>query len=371
MKIRILLWGLALAVTAPAALAQESYDGTGSLYTGPQDPSIDKAAIAKSEKEKDEAEKKLRKRAGYVPRAMVDYARSLEQPLDGRQPDMAQAYDLYERAAEGNETYGWERMCLAYILGQGRQVDLNKGFTYCGKLALDNPTRLFSDGFDYARGLRGPKDEDGAAALYVQAAEKGSGDAIDALGQMALQKGKPDAARKWFRQAAMHGSINGLFHYAGMLEGGEGGPADLVEARWLYVNAARGGHADAQDWLKRHGETPPLPRVAFILKDITETLAGASGTTTKPLDVNLKVLTDMYPTAAVNDRVEAYIEIHCYINSAHRIDVCIVPSEQPPGYGFGATISAFFNGDLSVPLTDKFGSPTAKSVAKFGFRFLL
>ncbi len=361
--------GLALLSAAAGASAQATvwpYDGTGSQTDKPSDnpPPDNSASIAKLRKAADGGDNEARVNLGSV----------LEQAYPVGTPDLAGALALYEKAADEYNRYGRERMCVAYLLGEGRPVNLAKAMSYCSKLPDTDPVGLFSAGYEYDHGIGGPKDVDTAIAFYSQAIKAGSGEAMDAIGEKAMDASNPSGARRWFRQAVVAGSADGMAHLAALLESGQGGAVDADEAGWLYVNAARRGNADAARWVAAHPDWRPLQRVQVAdgkTSLISQTITDDKGTRTIPFDIAAlaKAMADYYPPNAAAMRLDASVSIHCYIDGGNRIDVCLPENEYPVGYGFGPLVLALYNGDLSVPATNTSGETTANKVAVFTYHW--
>ncbi len=364
--------GLALVLSALASAAAGGtwpYDGTGSQWTKPTDG---------SPPDRTQWIDFLRKSAAHGDNeALVNLASALEQGYPPETPDIAAALQLYEKAADQNDRYGRERMCVAYLLGEGRPADMAKAMGYCNKLPDTDPAGLFSAAFDYDHGISGPKDTDGAMAFYTQAIKAGSGEAMDAIGEKALAASNPSGARKWFRQAAAAGSADGMVHLAALLETGQGGDIDPDEAYWLYANADRRGNATATAWLAAQpAPHSPLDRVDITdgkTSLISQTISDAQGTRTVPFDIYAlgQAMANYYPPNAVAANMEASVEMHCYIDGGNKIDLCLLEREYPVGYGFGALVLALYNGNLSVPAVNAKGEPTARKVVAFNYHWSL
>ena len=98
-----------------------------------------------------------------------------------------------------------------------------------------------------------PEDDDEAAHRTRRAAEQGSADAQNRLGDMYCYGwGVPeddDEAVKWYRRAAEQGhataqyNLGGMYHMAGVF------PKNYAEAVRWYRRAAEQGNADAQNRL--------------------------------------------------------------------------------------------------------------------------
>ncbi len=310
--------------------------------------------------------------------AIFDLASLYEQGAvgDGK-VNFDDAFKLYEKAAGRADLRSRERLCLAYLTGEGRPADIAKAMGYCNKLPDDDAVALFSAGYDYDHGISGPKDEKTAVAFYAQAVKKGSGDAMGAVGAKALAAGNPAGARKWFRQGVVNGSGDAMAHLAALLDSGQGGAADPDEARWLYANAGRRGNSVANAWLDSHGDDKALPHVNLTTANtslISEVTKNADGTTIdKPFNVWAlgKDLTKYFPARAMADQVTGTVIVQCYIDGNHQLDVCLSKFEYPVGYDYGPIILALFNGQLKAADTDTQGAPTAHATATFVFRWLL
>jgi len=371
-KVYYALVGAALLGLALAARAGDgpSYDGTGSIFIPTADNPYKPEEAAKAQAEADAQRQALAKAAaGRISRNLVDYAAVLEQGDPTHAPDRAAALDYYEKAAELGHVVGRQRIAIAYILGEGRPLDLKKGFDYADKLGPDDPVGLFSAGLDYEQGITGPKDPAMAVGAYVAAARVGSGEAADALGHIALAQGKPDVARGWYRQGVYLGSADAMDHLAGMMEAGQGAAADKAEAYWLYVNAARRGNVHAQAWVDAlPPSTKPLARTALRGKNkeisITRTYGQPGHTKTESLNPSglAAALTGAFPAMAGDREVNGQATIHCYIDADHQIDACLIEDEFPLGYGFGRVLGQVYDGHYTVSEQDAEGRPTANTV---------
>jgi hypothetical protein len=65
-----------------------------------------------------------------------------------------------------------------------------------------------------------------------------------------------------------------------------------------------------------------------------------------------------YPSKAQDLHKEGRSDIQCVISDKHAITQCVVVSETPPNWGFGAAAVNFFTG-MKVPEMTKSGEPTA------------
>ncbi len=294
--------------------------------------------------------------------AMVDLAARQEQGDAASPPERAAALDLYEKAADRGDPAGRQKMCIAYLLGEGRPKDAVRGMSYCNALGTKDAVGLFSVAYDYQEGLSGPKDEAQAMSLYVEAVRLGSGDAATALGHKALEIGKPDVARQWFRRGTYLGSADAMDELAAMTAAGQGGPADAAEAQWLYGAAAAFGnaHAAAQP---AAGSLPFALATAEGKADmpLTRTWSDGGGAHRKTID--LKQLTDdlgeRFPRLAIDEPVWGYVRAECYIALDHSIDACVVRGEHPVAMGYAAMIETLVNGHVTVGERDAAGQSTA------------
>jgi TPR repeat protein len=310
--------------------------------------------------------------------ALGDLATLYEQGDNAGPIDRAGALDLYERAADEGDPVGREKICLAYLLGQGRPKNAAKAMPYCNALGENHPVGLFSVGYDYQHGLSGPADEAMAMALYIKAVPLGSGDAAYALGEKALALGKPQAARIWFKQGVYLGSADAMDRLAAMIEAGDGGPLDELEAGWLYAHAAERGNAHAAGKVEAATNARPLTGIAFTNASgaataLVHTYSDNKGTHEEKIDMSVLVqtLTNHFPANALDADVEGRAMLECYIGADQALDVCVVRREFPLGYGFGPTIMAFFKGRVSVAPEDVAGQPTRNRLVKMLIRWQL
>ena len=308
------------------------------------------------------------------PDAMTDLASLMEQGDDAAPIDRAGALDLYEKAADKADQIGRRKMCIAYLLGEGRTRDVVKGMPYCNALGVKDPVGLFAAGYDYEAGLSGPKDEGVAMGLYVEAVQLGSGDAAAALGRKALGLNKPDAARQWFRRGVYLGSADAMDSLAVMAGAGQGGPADPVEARWLYAAAAERGNTHAA---VQASPTPAEMPVICLEGDgkktmpIIHTYTDTSGPhhETIGFPALMDLLSRGFPQAALDNEVEGDATIECYVADDHSLDACVLKREFPVGFGYGPTLETVFNGHIAVGEQDAGGLPTEHRLMKLTARW--
>jgi TPR repeat protein len=388
-------WTYALAAAwlfaagAAVANADETpeYDGSGSralassLISTPQNAVAaekDKAKQARAKAQTAATRQSMERDAaagGTV--AMANLATLIEQDFKAGPADRARALDLYEKAGDSGNMVGRQKMCVAYLLGEGRTSNYAKAMGFCTPLGIKDPVGLFAGAFDYDKGITGPADIDMAANLYVEAVKLGSGDAADQLGQKAMAMSKPDIARKWYIQGVFLGSADAMDHLAQLSESGQGGVKDGKEAYWLYVNAARRGNAHARQWMAAlPADTAPLSRLCLIGEKtvISRTYTDKKGKPhTEAYDATSlsETLGKFYPAGALLGEVPGYTEIHCYVDGQHNVDVCILQKEYPLNRGFGRISSAIFNFQLHATDTDALGNPTANTVLVLGMNWQL
>lgn len=368
----------ALLSVAPVAQAEpDKYDGTGSQFHSVTPPKADEDKKDKRSRDTYETwEAALRKSAASGDaNKMAALGAILEYGFGTTGLDRTGAFDLYEKAADKGSVIGRQKMCVAYLLGEGRPVNVSKGMDYCNVLGVKDPAGLFGGGYDYANGISGPKDEGLAMAAYIQAGKLGSGEAMDAIGRKVVELGKPDLARKWYRQGAILGAADAMDDLAGLFERGEGGEVDKAGAYWLYVNAARRGNAHALAWVAALPESSrPLERVNLYNAEkamIMETVTDKQGSHTRPFDLRTlgPALSRYYPGAAVEGHIDGTVLLHCYIDGDHDMDICLVQNEYPAGYAFGPIMMAVFDKPLSVVDQDTEGHPTAHTVMPIIFHW--
>lgn len=355
------------------------YDGSGSrsnptaLGVG-YDPVSWELGREKSEKER----KALASRAATgTADDVTEWAARLEQGDYYHAPDRVAALDLYEKAADRGNKVAQQKICIAYLLGEGRPVNVDKGLDYGAALGKRDPVGIFSAGFDYETGASGPKDMDRARAAYIEAGKHGSGDAMDALGRLSLADGKPEAARHLFREGTYLGSADAMDHLASMVEKGEGGPMDAAEAYWLYVQAGLHGNAHAAAWVAALPvDTQPLNRAIMIKNKaytrITRTWIdnGPRNTQTFTLVSFLQTLAQL-PWLANSDNITGTVTMYCYVGADSVVDACVVSSETPPGYHFAAMVEWLFDSHLVLDAQDVAGQPTAHSVFAFTVNYVV
>ena len=346
----------------------------------PDTKQLDPAVLAEKARVADQAERDTLSRqvARGSGEAMLDLASILEQGDAAGPIDRPAAMDLYQKAADKGEPIGRQKMCLAYLLGEGRPKDVVKAAPYCNALGVVDYVGLYWAGYDYQFGISGPKDEGEAMSLFVQASTAGSGDAAVSLGLKAIELNKLDAARQWFRRGVYFGSADAMEHLAAMTEAGQGGAVDVAEAAWLYQQAAARGNADAAERLKTLYAGPDLPTINPFGANktapiMTHTYTGKNGPVQEQLNFStlMGFLTNSFPPAALGSQVEGRATIECYVAGDHSIDACIISHESPIGYGYGPTLETLFNGHMSLVDKDSDGKPPANCLFKMTVNWLI
>ncbi len=308
------------------------------------------------------------------PEAVAQMAMLKEQGDEITPIDLQGAFDLYEQAAARNNPIAIKKMCMAYLLGQGRPKDVVKASGFCNRVDAKDAVTLFWGGYDYQFGVSGPKDIEAAKAAYQQAFLDGSGDAADAIGQMAFDGGHFDAARSWYRRGASMGSAGAMVHLAGLAERGQGGGKDAVEAAWLYGLAAQRGNTDAVIWVAAHRNiTVPkmvlrVDKTETVLthtygppdKEKTETLTQARISMLMRTEVKRNLL-----GGGLSSTYFAFFD--CYVRGDHEVDVCVPTREFPLEVGITRVLHAVWDGRVSVPERDVAGASTAQSHFVTGF----
>ena len=362
---------------ADAQATSRGYDGTGSVFAAwPSDAKANAKADAKLAADERERQKLTQQVAAGKLYALAPLADKLQYGNANHPADEAGALDLYQRAADAGNPVGLGKMCVAYLLGEGRPRDTTKGLAYCNALTDKSPSALFGQGYAAHEGIGEKVDLVAATDLLTKAVIAGSGPAADILGRDALAAGKLDDARNWFRKGVYRESVDALDDMARMAESGQGGPQDPAEAYWLYVNAARHGNAGAMAWVSAHPDLQPLKRITLengrAVMAITEVYTDRKGVQrTASLDGNAIVvdLIGYWPMKAAHDHVGGVADIDCYVNAAHQIDACWLRYEDPPGYDFGHILEQFYEGQLTVADKDAVGEPTAQRVFVFGIEW--
>ncbi len=314
---------------------------------------------------------------GGDPEAMANLATLLEQGDEMTPIDLTGAYDLYEAAAKRGNPVAVKKMCLAYLLGVGRAKDVKQASGFCNKVDGTDAVTFFWGGYDYQYGVTGPKDLDSAKAAYQEAFTNGSGEAADAIGQIAYDDGRFDVSRSWYRKGASLGSADAMAHLAGMLENGQGGRKDAVEAMWLYGYAAQRGNQQAQKWKQAHtGPEVPAADLGYGPSEITLTHTYGQGADQKTEPLTSSRLVTLMHTRLDGiilpggDYLYYYAYFDCYVGVSREVDLCLTASEYPQGLGMGRILHAVWDGRITLPVIDAKGYPTAQSHFKSGVRII-
>jgi TonB family protein len=100
-----------------------------------------------------------------------------------------------------------------------------------------------------------------------------------------------------------------------------------------------------------------LPAAAMVLPLFVAAPAGGQGALDwieKPTPLDLRAA---YPQKALDERVEARVLLRCDVRPDGRVESCGVASEEPSGYGFGAS---------ALNLSSKFKLALAGAAARGG-----
>jgi TPR repeat protein len=305
--------------------------------------------------------------------AMTNLASIMEQGDEITPIDRGLAYDLYEPAAKLGNAIAIKKMCLAYLLGEGRPKDVVKASGFCNKVDGKDAVTFFWGGYDYQFGVTGPADMEAAKASYQEAFLGGSGEAADAIGQMAFEGGHLEAARSWYRKGASLGSADAMAHLAGMVALGQGGVKDGVEANWLYGISAQRGNISAAAWREAH-PGPDVPTISLGSGDsqitLTHTYGQGADQKTEPLTIgriSTLMHTRLYGMIANGaDHYYYYAFFDCYAGVSREIDLCIATRDYPLNLGTGRILHAIWDGRITLPERDAAGNATAQSRVKSG-----
>ncbi len=381
-RYRAHILGLLFAVSAMGGTTHAQtepwpYDGSGSrYYPMPSEVYDPKYALAARAKIEDERQAFTRGVAKHNILAMISLAALLEDGVTTAGFDRAGALDLYQQAADNGSDVGRRKMCVAYFLGEGRPVDRHKAASYCNDLPESDATHLFALAWNDEHNKHTDADNDSILATYVEAAKQGSADAMDILGQKALELAAPEAARNWFRQGAALGSADAIDHLAVVTEAGQASTADADEAYWLYVNAANRGNAHARAWVAAlPSDRLPLGEMSYErdANFLTETTKGDHGPHVDHIGLYQlgHALESVYPAEAKNAQIKnTQIIVQCYIGAMHNIDVCLPQREMPPGTDFTRSLNWLFFRNLSVGDVDASGRMTAHTVLQLAFNWV-
>jgi protein TonB len=92
----------------------------------------------------------------------------------------------------------------------------------------------------------------------------------------------------------------------------------------------------------------------------------SAGAAPGPDEVHIKTMTasmaDYYPNRAAMDHVEGVAKVDCVVQTTGRLAGCVVISEAPQGYGFGAAavkLTRFITVDLNLDAPGKHVTYTA------------
>ncbi|MGE0045723.1 MAG: TIR domain-containing protein [Hyphomonadaceae bacterium] len=206
---------------------------------------------------------KLAAERGY-PAAQNNLALMYENGRGVLPKDEDEAARLYKLAADRGDAFAQTKLALMYQQGRGGLPKSEREAVRLYKLAADQGDALAQSilGAMYESGWGGlAKDEREAVRLYMLAANQGDAGGQDNLGTMyehglgGLPKDEHTAVA-YYKGAADQGDAGGRVHLGMMYAKGRGGlPKDEREAMRLYRLAARDGNEEAQEELRRRGES--------------------------------------------------------------------------------------------------------------------
>ena len=210
--------------------------------------------------------------------------------------DASEAARLYHRAIDGGVTLGYGGLTqLSLDATPPRYAEAVRWAQQAADAGYSNGTLAVVLGWGYLTGNGVSQDTALAAKWYVEAARKGSAEAMYRLSFMSrdglgLPQDAHDAAG-WMQQAAEHGHAQAQLELARMLIAGTGvtpdhraaygwaleaAKADLVPAQVLVASMAYDGdgvarnRADAVAWFRKaaeHGDTFAMFQLGWLVRD--------------------------------------------------------------------------------------------------------
>jgi TPR repeat protein len=169
---------------------------------------------------------------------------------EGAPQDYAQAALWFRRAAEQGDAHAQYHLGTWYKEGKNQGVPQDDAQTTFWRRKI-RAWRAYIDSVDFHRSEHWRYAQ--AAFWYRKAAEQGSADAQDALGDLynSGQGVRQDYAQAalWYRKAAEQGNDEAQDALGDLYDLGQGVPKDYAQAALWYRKAAEQGNADAQDSL--------------------------------------------------------------------------------------------------------------------------
>ncbi|MBW8733618.1 MAG: sel1 repeat family protein [Asticcacaulis sp.] len=275
-----------------------------------------------------------------------------------------QAYDLYARTVD-KSNYAREKMCVALLAGDPLPKDEMAGLTLCAHTDFGSASShedSFVQAYKDEHGIGRAPDPAKAYKTYEYLADKFA-PAATVVGDEAYGLGDLARARSLYAANAVF-SLGSLVRLARMVEAGEGGPQDRQEAAWLYAVAAQEGSPAAAAWLKQQPDAvtalvhvnPVLDHHDLAIKR-SFTWKGSAAT-----DVYVAGTLPLYlPPKGRDEFDDIHMEITCYVNAAHRIDLCLTTGAIDMNI-YSSALRDAYSGDIVVPDVDADGKATANTL---------
>lgn len=272
----------------------------------------------------------------------------------GVNPDFGQALNWYQKAADQGRSEASLFICSAYTqdttIPKTIQADWPKAFAYCKTAAAGGAANAqYALGVAYAEGRGTAPDNALALQNLKKAADQGHGAALTELGRVYqigdLAPQDYTEALILFKKAVRRGDRAAIALTAQAYEAGQGTPVDLDRAARLYRILARSdddkiGH----DWLKAHADAPKEPDV-LSLEQIPRDIIFYATETNDPrfqtMDIHGyfdQLSVSSYPGDAQNDNISGDAAAECRFTASGDFDDCVLVTESPKDYGFGASL---------------------------------
>lgn len=166
----------------------------------------------------------------------------------GEREDHARSRACFERCAEGEFEYAYNKMGDIHFYGYGGPRDVSKAIEWYSKAAsVGDASAMFKLGCIYDGGTDVSRDEATALRMFMQAAFGGVPEAQLKMATLAYEGrtegGKREAAR-WY-ESCMDAIPVAKFNLATMYYGGDGIGMDVPKAYSLYRELAEQGDTDA------------------------------------------------------------------------------------------------------------------------------
>jgi TPR repeat protein len=268
----------------------------------------------------------------------------------GVNPDFDQALNWYQKAADQGRNEASLFICTAYTQDATLHADWPKAFPYCKTAAADGAANAqYALGVAYAEGRGTAPDNTLALQNLKKAADQGQAAALTELGRIYqigdLASQDYTEALILFKKAARRGDRAAIALTAQAYEMGQGTGVDLDRAARLYRILARDeddkiGH----DWLKAHPDAPKEPD-ALSLEQIPRDVIFYATETNDPrfqtMDIHGyfdQLSVSSYPGDAQNDNISGEAAGECRFTASGDFDDCVLVTESPKDYGFGASL---------------------------------